>query len=330
MNLFDFSFLNTNEYGNDIKLIYEVDAIIQTEGLGYFLSSEMNEKINHLKESLYRIYSDKRIKALFVPSDSTFWERILIFIFNKLNKPTFEYLHGLPALYRNHYCNYLLVWSKKIKENFINIGYPDKKLFVLSNLKYDNNFKEMKEMDLTSVLVLSYSIMGANSTNDVSITIPRDFGVTLLYPELVKNVLLKFGVKKALFRPHPSENPYWYAKNIDTSFYEIDTSTTEDKVLKNTSLVIGPTSTMLLNSLYYGTPYILFEPKFDDEEFSPFNLVPPFDGTDPYVPLCRTEDELYSAIKEKKCASQELYYEYNDYSDELQKIVDIIKGIRHE
>lgn len=328
IELFDFSFLNSEEYENDIKLISEVDNILQKEGLGYLLSLEMNEKINRLKESLFRIYSDKRIKAFFTYADCDFWSRILLLVFKKLNKPTFLYVHGMPGVYKSIYnrSDFLLVWSEKMKENFENAGISKEKMILYQNKKYTGKITPLKKMDLENVVVLGHTMPGADPCGIKTNSFQRNFGISLLYADLVKNVLLKLGVKKAVLRPHPSENLSWYMKNVDTLFYSIDTFSSDVECLQKASLVIGPSSTMLINSLYHGVPYILFEPIFNGEEVSIFNLVPPFDGTDSYVPLCRTEDDLYSAIKDQKYVNQELLCGYNTTVDEYDKLIDIIRG----
>ena len=331
-DLFDFSFLDVNKYKNDIKLIMEVEENFKTEGLNYFLSSEMNEKINQLKESLIRIYSSNKVKAFFTYADSDFWSRILILVFKKLNKPTFLYVHGMPGIYKSVYnrSDFLLVWSEKMKRNFIDAGMPKEKIILWQNKKYAGITASLKKVELSSVVVLGYTIPGSDPCCDKTRTFQRNFGLTLLYADLVKNTLLKLGIKRAILRPHPSENHFWYIKNVDTSFYSIDNSSSDDECLEKASLIIGPTSTMIVNSLYHGVPYILFEPVLSGEELSIFGLVPPFDGTDSFVPLCRTEAELYSAIKEGKSAKQELFFEYNTKVDEYDRVITIIKGLKDE
>lgn len=203
INIFDFSFLNTDEYENDIKLIMEVDGILQNEGLDYLLSLEMNEKINKLKKSLLRIYADKKIKAFFSYADCDFWSRIFILIFKQLNKPTFLYVHGMPGVYKSIYnrSDFLLVWSEKMKNNFINAGVPKEKILLWQNKKYAGNITPLKKIELSSVVVLGHTMPGADPCCDKTRNFQRNFGLTLLYADLVKNTLLKMGVKKAVFDP---------------------------------------------------------------------------------------------------------------------------------
>ena len=64
---------------------------------------------------------------------------------------------------------------------------------------------------------------------------------------------------KAKLRMHPSENPDWYAKFIDTKFFVID----QDKLsasLANSTLVIGPVSTLFIDAINFGVSYIVYEP----------------------------------------------------------------------
>jgi hypothetical protein len=74
--------------------------------------------------------------------------------------------------------------------------------------------------------------------------------------------------------------------------------------------VIGPTSTVFLEALYYGVNYVCFEPSIEDIDLLNFPLVPPFDGSDERVPIAKNEDELEKIIKRKILVNLEVFDDY--------------------
>ena len=111
-------------------------------------------------------------------------------------------------------------------------------------------------------------------------------------------------------RPHPSEKIEWYRNFLDTDFYTIaggDFST----ALKDASVVVGPTSTTLLEANYYGTPYVVYEPLLQDETDLLGNpLVMPFDGSDPRIPVAHTECQLSEILACGQSLDMSYWHEY--------------------
>jgi len=115
---------------------------------------------------------------------------------------------------------------------------------------------------------------------------------------MVQRVLKGLGVTSVRLRPHPSASSAWYLKFVEGSFFRLDPFPLEQS-LRRATLVIGPTSSVLLEAMYYGTNYVLFEPSKEDRDLVNYHLVPPFDGSDARIPLARDEKELESLLKNK-------------------------------
>ncbi len=94
-------------------------------------------------------------------------------IFEEINKPSFIFLHGLPARMNNFDDNrtkYLIVWGEKIKDAYVNMGgFDPNKIFVSGNRNYKNyNTKELK-FDFTDIVVLTCSMPGGQNTVKIQI-----------------------------------------------------------------------------------------------------------------------------------------------------------------
>ena len=125
-----------------------------------------------------------------------------------------------------------------------------------------------------------------------------DRGNTILYLLKIQAVLKSLGVKNVRYRLHPSENLLWYNRFLDTTFFKLDTEPL-DCSLKKSSLLIGPTSTVLVESLYHGVNYMVFEPNDNNIDLFNYPLVPPFDGSDSRVPLAQSESDLKYYLKNR-------------------------------
>lgn len=147
---------------------------------------------------------------------------------------------------------------------------------------------------------------GAQHNDGVRLT---DRGNLILYLYMVQSVLKKFGVKRVRFRPHPSENSAWYFKFIDKDFYQVDHENLQ-KSLQKSTIVIGPTSTVFLETLYNGVNYVCFEPSWNGMDLTNFELVPPFDGSDERLPVAKNEEQLECIIKEKTKVDISIFNEY--------------------
>jgi hypothetical protein len=224
------------------------------------------------------MFSDKKIEALIVANDLSFFENLSIKIAKRNQIPTFVYLHGLPARYNNiddNRADYLVVWGNGIKKTYIENGVSEKKILTLMHPVYSNFEAVDLESNLKNVLVLTKAICGTPSMSTELILPNRS--IILYYLELVKENLKNLGVQHASLRLHPSEVSDFYFNNLPDDFYRIDTSTKEESLAKAT-LVVGPTSTMVLDAIKAGKNYILFDPLVDGLTLDGTPLVAPFTG----------------------------------------------------
>ena len=171
------------------------------------------------------------------------------------------------------------------------------------------------------MLVLTKSIVGAHHSDGV---ILGDRANLILYLYSVEKILKSLGINCVRFRPHPSENENWYLKFINKDFYKFDNENLQ-KSIQNSSLIIGPTSTVFLESLYYGVNYVVYEPSINNIEITNCQLVSPFDGTDPKIPVAKTEDELEYILKNKILVDPTCFNDYISTPFDLSFVKKLIK-----
>jgi hypothetical protein len=243
-------------------------------------------------------YSSANIAALIVPNDQSFFELLNILIFRDIKKPSFIFLHGLPCrynIYDENQTDYLIVWGEKIKEHYTDVGFDPKKIFVSGHPYYKPKQKTILRNSLENILIITKSTEGAQYRDKVRIA---DRGNLVLYLYSIQNVLQKIGVKHVRLRPHPSESSAWYFQFLDKNFFRLD-ALELSKSLDQSSLVIGPTSSVLLQSLYHDVNYLIYEPTINNLNLIGFSLVPPFDGSNKKVPAAQNEQELSELLKDK-------------------------------
>ncbi len=298
-----------------LKLYKFSRDVINNYPFNKILVPEVLIKLEEYEELLYKLYFVKNnIRALFLYTDQYFWAKQHINLFKKTNRPSFIFVHGLPPYYpldADNQSDYLMVWGEKMKQNYIDSGFNRDKIKVIGNFRYkDVVFYDSLKNNTDDVLVVLTSTRVWHQDTWGSIPIISDPGSTLLYISQIENVLKQLGVKHARLRPHPSINKQWLYSIIDPNFYEIDKQDLTSSLLRST-LVIGPTSTVSVESIMYGVNYIVYEPCDEKNyNFVNRNLAPPFDGSDPYLCVANTEDELLHLIKGRYCSSSSLLKEY--------------------
>jgi len=292
-----------------LKHFQKVKKFINYCDFYQLLGDEFNFELDKFQEILMQWYKNLNISALIVPNDIAFFEYLNIQIFKQLMRPSFIFLHGLPCrynIYDENQTDYLIVWGERIKEHYIQLGFNPKKLIVSGHPYYKSKRYVKLRNNLDQVLVLTKSLEGAQHRDKVRLT---DRGNLILYLYSIKNALKKRGVRFVRFRPHPSENPNWYFKFIDPDFFKLDTMNLSDS-LKHSSLVIGPTSTVFLESIYHGVNYLVYEPTIHDIDLVGYNPVPPFDGFNKKVPVANSEKELNHLLNDKSMVDPSIFDDY--------------------
>lgn len=297
------------------------------KGINSILSRDFIKIFYKYYNRLKEFYAKEQIKGVILPYDLPFNERITLDIFHELEKPSFIYLHGgIPTnyfTYRFNESDYLLVWGEEHKRNYIAGGFDPDKVKVVGHPYYSNypdyeNF----QFELDNVLVLTKSLIGGQKTDDIVL---QDSAMPILYLFYIEETLKKFGIKKARLRMHPSENHEFYLSNINTNFFEIDRLSLKESLQKS-KLVIGPGSTIFLESLFYGVNYIIFEPLNDGISLSGHVLARPMEGSDPDIPVANSLGELENIISGKKAVNPNVLYKYIKKPFDISVVNDIINS----
>ena len=268
------------------------------------------DEVRLFKELLASSISTKRMSALCVPNDLSFFHRVSIDVFKEAHLPTFLFLHGLPGRYNDiddNRTDYLVVWGPRIKELYVKAGVDESKIFISGHPLYQRFSREELQFDLGDVLVLDKPQSGAPFTSDAVIL--SDRGNSIIYLMMVQRVLKKLGVTSVRLRPHPAASGAWYLKFVEGSFFRLDPLPIEQS-LRRATLVIGPTSSVLLEAMYCGTNYVVFEPLKDDRDLTNYHLLPPFDGSDARIPVARDEKELEYLLKNKIRIDCSVWHDY--------------------
>jgi hypothetical protein len=275
----------------------------------FFLLQNQNE-INEMSDVLKRIYNRSNIEAMFYSNDIGFFERLSINIAKELCIPTFIVTHGAAPRYSNlvndNRTDYLLTFGDIIKNNFVKSGFNSDKIFVFGHPFYSNLKIDSLRFDFENILVISKPLPGqplesssrfSGYENDR--TRISDRGNALLYLIFIEKVLISLNIKKARLRLHPSENPEWFKKFINTSFYEIDYLPLT-KSLETASLVIGPTTSVFVDALFHGVNFTIFEPLYKNgTDILNHPVGHPFDGSDLRIPVAKTEKKLLEILQNK-------------------------------
>lgn len=303
----------------------KMEAILQKASFAYLLSEDCKACIESFELQLELSLKKCKINAVMVANDIGFFESILIKVCKKRNIPSFIFLHGLPGRYNiidENKTDFLIVWGKKIKQNYIDYGFNEKKV-IISGHPYYKDFKlQPLSFSLENVLVLTKSMSGGQHSDKVRV---GDRGNSILYLLSIEKVLRSFGVKSVKLRPHPSESIEWYYQYIDAHFFKADTLPLESSIA-NSSLLLGPTSTVFLEAIYNGKNYLVYEPANDEVDLFGFKLIPPFNKKDARVPVATNDVELSEMIKEKRVVVADVFYDYIQTKFDIAKIKDIVKA----
>lgn len=278
-----------------------------------FMEPKFQIELEEFQQYLLEQYQQQDFRALLLHTDQNFYSKYSIDIFNKMNRPTFIFTHGLPGIYSlevDNRADYLMVWSEKIKQNYINVGFNPAKIKVVGNPNYKNlpKTKDLRS-DLSDVLIIPVSSVTWHQ-HEYNNTVLNDKSMVVLYLYKVQTVLKKLGIKKARYRAHPSINRDWVHAFLDQDFYVQDTQTLTDS-LSRSSLVIGSNSTVLLESLIQGVNYIAFDPKEENGvNMSGYKSVPPFDGSEEKLMMCNNEEELEKMLRFNALTDYSLVHEF--------------------
>ena len=297
-----------------IKFKWLLSNLITQRTFNEIVTKQMALFLEEYNEKLTDYYSKYNFKALFVSHGEPFLYKYHIDIFKKLKRPSFIFLHGLPAIYNlktEKNSDYLLVWGDKIKKNYINAGFDGDRIIVTGHQGF-------KSMPVIGKLRNSFDdILVATTASNVWSPHDWDYGtfpiydssLIVLYCYSVQSVLQRLGIKHVRLRLHPSVNKSWMKSFIDNDFYTLDTLNLSESLNKAT-LVIGPTSTICLEAMFARVNYVVYELGENKHDIHNFPLVPPFDGSDNNLIVVNTEEDLSYVLKNKFANSPNLLNGY--------------------
>ena len=296
--------------GCNIKILLKsnyIEYCLGNKDFKYLLSSEMENLINSLKIDIYNYIKEKNYRALFVPNDLDFFMKIYIDAFKSLNKPTFLLAHGgiynIYDLESENRTDYIVVWGNAQKKAFIENGYNKKKFFVSGhpNYKFNNDLKITSSTN--NILVLTKSLVGVPQYYEL-----EDRGSAIVYLLGIKEALKKIGVPKVRLRLHPSENINFYKRFLDDEFFIHDDDDIDDSLNKST-MVIGPRSTVIVDAIFKGINYIVYEPKFHNKDIFGHRITAPMDGSLDGLNISRSQSELFNHINENRIIDKNVFIE---------------------
>ena len=304
-----------NIYGDyeTLKWHINIQDRIRNDDFQLFLDSKFHEELETFQQYLLEQYREQDFKALFLYTDQYFYSKYSIDIFKKLNRPSFVFSHGMPGIYSlevDSRSDYLMVWSEKIKSNYIGVGFEPSKVKVVGHPIYKNLDKEKAlRSNLSNVLIIPVSSLTWHQhTYDTPVV--NDASMVVLYLYKVQKVLMRLGVKKARYRPHPSINKKWIHPFLDPDFYTCDTEDLTTSLNKS-SLLIGANSTVVLEALLQGVNYIAFDPKDENGiNMSGYRAVPPFDGSEEKLMMAEDEFELEKMLKANVMTDYTLVHDF--------------------
>lgn len=282
VNVFEVPWENNsnNFFISDLELgsvIFKIKKKLNQKSLNKIFDPSFLILVNKYKFLFKNYLIKNNIKGIIFSIDISFFESLSISCAKEINIPTFLFLHGLPARYNSiddNRTDFLIVWGNAIKNNYITKGVSRNKILVSGHPIYSKIKPQPLKSSLVNVLVLTKAMCGTPHSDMVRL---MDRSNSLYYLELIMKLLKNFGVNNARLRCHPAENPLFYKKHLPNNFYKIDTDSMQ-KSIENSTLIIGPSSTMILDSIKEGINYILYEPLIEGKTLTGFDFVPPFNG----------------------------------------------------
>ncbi|NQU35301.1 MAG: hypothetical protein HQ521_18905, partial [Bacteroidetes bacterium] len=308
-------------------LTVKITFLFEYKNFNYLISSDFIELIKKYYTLLLKDTKLKSYKLLLVPNDTDFFSRIFIKIFRELNRPTILVSHGgMPTLYDKFLDNrtdFIFMRNAKEVESYIKMGYDPKKFFITGHPFYKVLPKAFR-FNFDDVLIITKSVNGVCPLDQPHL---EDRGNIIMFLYAIQNSLIKLGISKVRLRPHPSENADWYLSFVDRKFFHIDNESLTDS-LKKSTLVIGPTSTVIIDAMAHAVNYTIFEPTINGKLLTGFPVTPPLDGSDPRIPIARNEEELLAILQNRQCIDISVYKEFADPNFDISFIKEILDDWR--
>ncbi|MGV8878718.1 MAG: hypothetical protein ACOH2A_06770 [Sphingobacteriaceae bacterium] len=276
----------------------KVSKLLETASFRELLSEKSLKILKNFESDLSNHFIKSDPLALILYTDQYYFSKVALEIFKKIERKSFILSHGVPGIYSKEVDNradYLLVWGNKTRANYIKNGFNENKIHVIGHPGYSKKDTRLPlRNSLENILVLPKAMYWHQHTLE---PIVNDRGVGIVYLLSVQQTLKRLGVKKVLLRSHPSMNINWIMKFLDPDFFIPDMGNSLISSLNKSTLVIGPTSTVFLESIIHGVNYLIYEPQENGVDYTGVEVVPPFDGSDPEIAVAKNEADLYRLLK---------------------------------
>tara|TARA_B110001469_G_scaffold55445_1_gene53500 strand:- start:1778 stop:3049 length:1272 start_codon:yes stop_codon:yes gene_type:complete len=280
----------------------------KNENFNYLISNNFFLIIDEFEVLLKEYCLNNSYDALIVEQYNGFFHKLITKIFRELKKPVIFWHHGgIPANYdvsHQKRADYFVLMGQRQVDDYIKVGYSPSKFFVAGHPIYNTSISSLK-FEYKEVLIITKAVEGYSPLETSNLDHRSN---SLMYLRSIKKVLNKIGVNKVYLRPHPSENYSWYEKFVDTSFYVKDELSLENS-LKRATLVIGPISTTIIDSMYHGVNYVVYEPVINSLTILGHLITPPLDGKDSRFPVAHSEEQFEDILNNKRKISTEFYKE---------------------
>jgi hypothetical protein len=277
-----------------LRCITECNEFLSKRPFHKLADQDSLSRMQGFKDELASIYRRLKVSTFICASTYPLFDRMSIDAVTDAGGKAYMLMHGIPGVYERHMKFYdssfdLLVWGNAFKKKYESLGVSPKSIVVTGHPLYKKFEHEALAIRTHNPLVITKAPPGMRVDKDDKL---GDQSAAILYLYSVRRALQAAGIKKALLRPHPSEKIEWYLSFLDSDFYTIVGGNLSN-ALKNSSVVVGPTSTTFLEANYFGIPYIVYEPLLEGNADLLGNpLVMPFDGSDSRIPVALSECQL--------------------------------------
>ena len=96
----------------------------------------------------------------------------------------------------------------------------------------------------------------------------------------------------------------------DNNFFKEEKKSSIYDSIKTKSIVIGPTSTVFIDSLFNGVNYIIYEPNINGVDLLNNLIVPPFDKSDSRAIVAQTQHELEESLNKNLIVDKNILLDY--------------------
>lgn len=311
-------------------LTKKIERKFQNSDFNYLTSKDFFLLIDNYLILLRDFCKSNSYDALILSQYNGFFEKAVTKIFRELDKPVIFWHHGgIPANYdvsHQSRADYFVLMGQRQVDDYIKVGYSPSKFLVAGHPIY-NELPNFFRFEFDSILVITKSGSGYSPLETSTLD---ERGNSLMYLESIKKVLKKIGIRKVFLRSHPGENYNWYKKFIDNDFYMKDEFALTDS-LKRSTLVVGPISTTIIDSMYHGVNYVVYEPVINDVNSVRHGrtilgqlVTPPLDGKDSRFPVAHSEEELEKILRNKKKIALDIYNEFSKTTMNIDFLKNII------